>query len=154
MLSVFSGSNDAVLLLCVGISIGLMPSFVANQSELNKAKAELKQTENLEKDLEDELKTKDSLTVNDDDLHNGEKHCDEKIAESSESIGKIEAELEAELERLEINMKSSNIEIKLSDDLEVSFIHFIYALCFALLSLNHRLILVDYFCSFEVILLH
>uniref|UniRef100_A0A1J3DFZ0 Protein POLAR LOCALIZATION DURING ASYMMETRIC DIVISION AND REDISTRIBUTION n=1 Tax=Noccaea caerulescens TaxID=107243 RepID=A0A1J3DFZ0_NOCCA len=115
------GSYDAVWLLCVGISIGIMSSFVAN-----KAKAEIKQTENLVKDLEDELKTKDALTEKD-DLQNGEKQCDEKTAEKSESISKIEAELEAELERLEINMTFSNIETRLSDvfelepDFEVEF---------------------------------
>lgn len=93
-----------------------MSSFVANQTELNKVRAESKQTENLVKEFEDELKRKDSLTVQD-DLHNGEKRV-----ENSESVSKIEAELEAELERLEINMTSSNIETKLSDVFEVSFI--------------------------------
>lgn len=112
-----SGSYDAALLL--GISVGIMSSFVANQTEVNKVKAELKQRENMVKDLEDELKTKDSLTVKD-DLHNGGKQCDEKTAQKSESISKIEAELEAELERLEINMTSSNIETRLSDVFEVS----------------------------------
>lgn len=118
----FSGTNDAGLLLCVGISIGIMSSFVANQTEVNKVKAELKQTESLVKDSEDELKTKDSLTVND-DLHDGE-----KTAENSESIGEIEAELVAELERLQINMNSSNIETQPSDVFEVSFYSFTYAL--------------------------
>ncbi|CAN7036363.1 unnamed protein product [Brassica oleracea var. botrytis] len=108
------GSKDAALLLCVGISIGIMSSFVANQTEVNKVKAELKETEN-------GLKTKDSLTVND-DLHYGE-----KTAGNSESIGEIEAELVAELERLQINMNSSNIETQPSDffeldqDFEVEF---------------------------------
>ncbi|KAG2300825.1 hypothetical protein Bca52824_037297 [Brassica carinata] len=112
---------DAALLLCVGISIGIMSSFVANQTEVNKVKAELKQTESLVKDSEDELKTKDSLSVND-DLHDGE-----KTPENSESIGEIEAELVAELERLQINMNSSNIETQPSDvfelepDFEVEF---------------------------------
>ncbi|CAA7026978.1 unnamed protein product [Microthlaspi erraticum] len=114
------GSYDAALLICVGISFGIMSSFVSNQAEVNKVKAELKQRQHLVKDLEEELKTKD-------DLHNGEKQCDEKTAEKSESRSKIEAELEAELERLEINMISSNTETKLSDvfemepDFEVEF---------------------------------
>lgn len=95
------------MLLCVGISIGIMSSFVANQTEVNKVKAELKETEN-------GLKRKDSLTVND-DLHYGE-----KTAGNSESIGEIEAELVAELERLQINMNSSNIETQPSDFFEVS----------------------------------
>lgn len=103
----FSGSKDAALLLCVGISIGIMSSLVANQTEVNKVKAELKETEN-------GLKTKDSLTEND-DLHYGE-----KTAGNSEFIGEIEAELVAELERLQINMNSSNIETQPSDVFEVS----------------------------------
>lgn len=111
----FSGSSDAALLLCVGISIGIMSSFVANQTKVNKVKAELKETESLVKDSEDQLKPND-------DLHDGEKQCEEKTAENSESISEIEAELEAELEMLQINMNSSNIETQPSDVFEVSFI--------------------------------
>lgn len=122
-----------------------MSSFVAKQTKVNKVEAELKQTENLVKDLEDELKTKDSLTVKD-DLQNGEKQRDEKTAEKSESISQIEAELESELERLEINMNYSNIETRLSDVFEVSFM--LLLMLFALLSANHCLILVDYVRSF------
>lgn len=117
------------MLLCIGISIGIMSSFVANQTKVNKVEANSKQTENLVNDLEDELKTKDSSTVND-DLHNGEKQCDKKTAEKSESISKIEAELKAELERLEINMKSSNIETRLSDVFEVSSIQILMLFAF------------------------
>ncbi|CAH8312718.1 unnamed protein product [Eruca vesicaria subsp. sativa] len=107
------GSKDAALLLCVGISIGIISSFVANQTEVNKVKEELKQTENLVNDSEDELKKKDSLAVND-DLHDGE-----KTAENSESISEIEAELVAELERLQMNMNSSNIETQPADVFEM-----------------------------------
>lgn len=94
-----------------------MSSFVANQTEVNKVKSELNQTESLVKDSEDddELKTKDSLlTVKD----------DEKTADnSSESIGGIEAELVAELERLQIDIDSSNTETQPSDAFEVSFLN-------------------------------
>ena len=69
----------------------------------SQAKQELKQTENVVHDLEDELEMKDSLIVKEVDT--------EKAAENSESISNIEAELEAELERLEINMNTSNIEV-------------------------------------------
>lgn len=116
------GSKDAALLLCVGISIGIMSSFVANQTEVKKVKEELKETESLVKDSEDGVETKDSLTVDDDELHDGE-----KTAENSESIGEIEAELVAELEMLQMNMNSSNIETQPSDvfelepDFEVEF---------------------------------
>lgn len=97
---------------------------MASQAEVSKVKQELKQTENLVHDLEDELEMKDSLIVKELDI--------EKAAENSESISNIEAELEAELERLEINMNSSNIEIRLSDMIEVRVYTFKYALFFAL----------------------
>ncbi|XP_010483765.1 PREDICTED: uncharacterized protein LOC104762215 [Camelina sativa] len=105
------GLGDATMLLQIGISIGIMSSFMANQAEVSKVKQELKQTENLVHDLEDELEMKDSLIVKEIDIA--------KAAENSESISNIEAELEAELERLEINMNSSNTETRLSDLIEM-----------------------------------
>ncbi|XP_010443919.1 PREDICTED: uncharacterized protein LOC104726692 [Camelina sativa] len=105
------GLGDATVLLQIGISIGIMSSFMANQAEVSKVKQELKQTENLVHDLENELEMKDSLIVKEIDIA--------KAAENSESISNIEAELEAELERLEINMNSSNIETRLSDLIEM-----------------------------------
>ncbi|KAJ4867509.1 Uncharacterized protein Rs2_50951 [Raphanus sativus] len=74
-----------------------MASFMARQAEVSKVRH----------GLEDELEMKDSLIVK------------ERAAENSESISNIEAELEAELERLEINMNISNIEME--PDLEVEF---------------------------------
>ncbi|KAG7535014.1 hypothetical protein ISN45_Aa08g025030 [Arabidopsis thaliana x Arabidopsis arenosa] len=115
------GQGDATMLLQIGISIGIMSSFMASQAVVSKVKQELKQTENLVHDLEDELEMKDSLIVKEIDI--------EKAADNSESISNIEAELEAELERLEINMNFSNIETRLSDmiemepDCEVEFAH-------------------------------
>ncbi|EOA13107.1 hypothetical protein CARUB_v10026117mg [Capsella rubella] len=105
------GLGDATMLLQIGISIGIMSSFMASQAEVSKVQQELKQTENLVHDLEDELKMKDSLIVREIDI--------EYAAENLESISNIEAELEAELERLEINMNSSNIETRLSDLIEM-----------------------------------
>ncbi|CAA7030882.1 unnamed protein product [Microthlaspi erraticum] len=99
--------GDATVLLQIGISIGIMSSYMASQAEVSKVKQELKQAEN-------ELEMKDSLVVQEVDT--------EKAAENSESISNIEAELEAELERLEINMNSSNIDIiEMEPDLEVEF---------------------------------
>ncbi|KFK27880.1 hypothetical protein AALP_AA8G441400 [Arabis alpina] len=105
------GLSDAAVLLQIGISIGIVSSYMASQAEVSKVKQELEQTENLVHDLEDELEMKDSLIVKELDI--------EKAAENSESISNIEAELEAELERLEINMNSSNIETRLSDMIEM-----------------------------------
>uniref|UniRef100_A0A1J3D142 Protein POLAR LOCALIZATION DURING ASYMMETRIC DIVISION AND REDISTRIBUTION n=1 Tax=Noccaea caerulescens TaxID=107243 RepID=A0A1J3D142_NOCCA len=105
------GLSDATVLLQIGISIGIMSSYMASQAEVSRVKQELKQTENLVHDFEDELEMKDSLVVQEVDV--------EKAADHSESISNIEAELEAELERLEINMNSSNIETRLSDMFEM-----------------------------------
>lgn len=57
------GSQDAKTLFCLGISIGIISSFIANRSEVDKLKELLKQTENLVQDLQEELEMKDSLTV-------------------------------------------------------------------------------------------
>ncbi|XP_068308484.1 uncharacterized protein [Pyrus communis] len=95
------GSLDGAVLLCLGISIGIISSFIANKREVDKLKDLLKQTENLVQDLEEELEMKDSVTV--------KEIADENYGaqeESSELISKIEAELEAELERLGLNMNA------------------------------------------------
>ncbi|XP_013598328.1 PREDICTED: kinectin [Brassica oleracea var. oleracea] len=105
--SIKHGLSDAMVLLQVGVSIGLIASFMARQAEVSKVKQELKKTENVVHDVEDELEMKDSLIVKEVDT--------EKAAENSESISNIEAELEAELERLEINM------VEMEQDLEVEF---------------------------------
>ncbi|CAN8264850.1 unnamed protein product [Cochlearia groenlandica] len=104
------GLSDATVLLQIGISIGIMSSFMATQAGMIKVKEEVKQTENLVHDIED-LERKDSLIVKEVNI--------EKTAEDAESISNIEAELEAELERLEINMNSSNTETRLSDIIEM-----------------------------------
>ena len=130
----FSGLSDAMVLLQVGVSIGLIASFMARQAEVSKVKQELKKTENVVHDVEDELEMKDSLIVKEVDT--------EKAAENSESISNIEAELEAELERLEINM------------VEVCCLHFKLCslLCLALsehLDSNSRLFQFVFFCQME-----
>ncbi|XP_010547751.1 PREDICTED: uncharacterized protein LOC104819401 [Tarenaya hassleriana] len=119
------GPNDTALLLCIGISIGMISFFIVRKTEVDKLKNVLKQTENLVQDLQDELEMKDSLTVRElenenkknndlDCVENDGRQCGQK-AENSESMSKIEAELEAELERLELNINTSNIETQLSD---------------------------------------
>lgn len=147
-----SGSQDAKTLFCLGISIGIMSSFIANRREVDKLKELLKQTENLVQDLQEELEMKDSLTVkelayeNNDSLsacdnsfndnmpkhfcleqskdnlakHDGEKSFDKNAEVSIESMSQIEAELEAELVRMGLNMNSSSLERRLSDFVEAS----------------------------------
>lgn len=140
------------MLFCLGISIGIISSFMTNKSEVDKLKELLKQTENLVQDLQEELEMKDSLTVKElaDENYGSQDTCDnsitervqntfsseqnidsstrydsgvsylQKAEESSESMSKIEAELEAELERLGLNMNASTLQRRLSDVVEVS----------------------------------
>ena len=120
---------------------------IASDIEMVKLKESLKQSENLIEDLQEELEMKDSLTVkelaNDDDSQDiHESSCshekmnlftnqaitgvpirfadEESVSlEKNESISKIEAELEAELERLELSMNGSALQRKFPDDIEV-----------------------------------
>ncbi|CBI27291.3 unnamed protein product, partial [Vitis vinifera] len=105
------GSPNGMFLFFLGITIGVMATLVASKREVDKLNEQLKQTENLVEDLHEELEMKDFLTVK--DLTNEEP--DNQNTENSELISKIEAELEAELERLEQNMKASSSLERLSD---------------------------------------
>ncbi|KAI3463894.1 hypothetical protein Pfo_020557 [Paulownia fortunei] len=132
------GTSNRALLFYLGLTMGIISSFLANKQEMEKLNKLLKQTENLVQDLQEELEMKDSLTVKElaiedyesQDVHNdcyfndavhalsveqncNEEYCNQKAEE--ESLSKIEAELEAELERLESNMYSSRLEGKLSN---------------------------------------
>ncbi|XP_068306319.1 COP1-interactive protein 1 [Pyrus communis] len=130
------GSLDGAVLFCLGISIGIISSLIANKREVDKLKDLLKQTENLVQDLAEELQMKDSVTMKEIanenygaqdtcdssvfykapnsfsteqnmDKYDGKNSYNWKAEESSESMSKIEAELEAELERLGLNMNTS-----------------------------------------------
>ncbi|KAF9597252.1 hypothetical protein IFM89_016393 [Coptis chinensis] len=142
----YQGSHDRMFLLCLGITLGVMSTVTTNRREVDKLNDLLKQTENLVQDLHEELEMKDSLTVkvlphegsetqesNDryfanqdlgsfssgrdvNDIRTPEKH---RSGENSVSRSKIEAELEAELERLELSMNASSLERRLSGILEI-----------------------------------
>ncbi|KAL6177999.1 hypothetical protein ACLB2K_049519 [Fragaria x ananassa] len=107
------GSPDGAVLLCLGVSIGVISSFIANRKEVDKLKNVLKQTESLVEDLQEELEMKDSVMSI--DKYDGRGLYEQKAEESSESMSKIEAELEAELERLGLNMNTSTLERRLTD---------------------------------------
>lgn len=151
-----SGSPDGAVLLCLGVSIGVISSFIANRKEVDKLKNVLKQTESLVEDLQEELEMKDSVMVKElanenygsqdtcdnlvfnralnpfspeqnIDKYDGRGSYEQKAEESSESMRKIEAELEAELERLGLNMNTSTLERRLTDLDEVRNL-FIFAI--------------------------
>ncbi|XP_060204959.1 uncharacterized protein LOC132632859 [Lycium barbarum] len=152
--SSLQGSSHGVLLFCLGISVGIISSFWKNRNEMDKLTELLRQSENLVQDLHEELEMKDSLTVkelptedcesedthndpsNNEALHapspkgkldksstNDDEECRSQKTEE-ESMSKIEAELEAELERLESSMNSSKLKGKLAelDELDPDFV--------------------------------
>lgn len=147
------GLPNPKLLFFLGISIGVMSTTLANKGEMENLNEQLKENENLVRDLQEELEMKEQLNVKELkldeafessatskhpllsdtphgsyteqelDIYNncdGEEPDDQK-AVSSEAMSKIEAELEAELERLEINMRTYSLE-KIPDYIEVSML--------------------------------
>ncbi|XP_073267106.1 uncharacterized protein [Populus alba] len=122
------GSYDRMLLFFLGITAGIMSHVAANKREVDSLNELLKQNENLVQDLNEELSEGSSFQGTTEKPSNsassevstkkesdksikfyGREPDDEKAA-NSEAMSKIEAELEAELERLELNMKSSSLE--------------------------------------------
>lgn len=146
-----NGSHDGTVLFCLGVSIGIISSLMANGREVNQLKEDLEHTQNLVQDLQEELEMKDSLTVKqlanennesqdtcDNSFHNrasnphlliqnvndsmnniGAVSYNENTEQSPESMSKIEAELEAELERLGLNMNPSGPPRRLSELVEL-----------------------------------
>lgn len=143
------GLSHGAIHFFLGISVGIMSSLMSYRREVDKLSALLKQTEGLVQDLQEELDMKDSLTVKEvsvkgndtQDTHEDttdkdkevdafsseqkfaqlaegqHEDCDEKAQE--ESMRKIEAELEAELATLELNMASSTLDAQFSNLLEL-----------------------------------
>ncbi|XP_020227621.1 uncharacterized protein LOC109808866 [Cajanus cajan] len=60
--------SDATFLFSLGISFGIITSILTNKREVDKLRESLKQTENLVKDLQEDLEMKDSTRVK--ELHN------------------------------------------------------------------------------------
>ncbi|KAK4762735.1 hypothetical protein SAY86_008503 [Trapa natans] len=109
------GPSDGELFF-LGLTIGMMTSIVTSSNQVDSLNEKLKQAKNLVKDLQEELEMKDMLTVKEIEETPKEESssscCDQEEArpedtEKSEAMSKIEAELEAELERLELNMKTT-----------------------------------------------
>ncbi|KAG7021549.1 hypothetical protein SDJN02_15274 [Cucurbita argyrosperma subsp. argyrosperma] len=140
--------EDRMLPFYLGFSIGLISSYVANKREIDKLKELLKHTQNLVQDLQEELEMKDSVTVKELSNENcesldisensffgrRERNLDssaksdmelfeQNAEEGSESLSKIEAELEAELQRLGLNTHTSSTDKRFSDlhELEQEF---------------------------------
>ncbi|KAF3431586.1 hypothetical protein FNV43_RR26317 [Rhamnella rubrinervis] len=133
------GLSNGMVLFFLGVTVGIVSNIIATKSNLDKLNELLKQSQNLVQDLHEELEMKDSLTVKElssEDLecqgtneHSngistafsperkldkfvdcGGKEPDESKAKYSEARSQIEAELEAELELLELNIKKSSLQ--------------------------------------------
>lgn len=134
-----SGSPNSMFFLMIGITIGIIATIIADGKEITNLNEQLKQANSLVQDLQEELEMKEKLTVKDlaDEeslslTKNNASLCNQELipsfpepesdmhAASENEIeagdhflsSEIEAELEAELERLELNMKSSVMDIK------------------------------------------
>ncbi|KAI7737540.1 hypothetical protein M8C21_008843 [Ambrosia artemisiifolia] len=135
-----NSSVDATLLVCLGISFGMLYSFMENRREVEKLNRLLKQKENLIQDLEEEIEMKDSLVMqeltvddhkalrSDDSVNDGsprsvyrEHHNEDSVfmKAKDDSFSRIETELEAELEVLELSMSSSTLGRKISNLVEL-----------------------------------
>lgn len=99
-----------MLLFFLGITTGMMSTIVAHKREAEKLNDQLKQTNQLVQDLHEEIEMKDLLTIKVLGNRDLEKKPDYGKTEDYVAISKIEAELEAELERLQSNMKPSSLE--------------------------------------------
>ncbi|KAL6847329.1 hypothetical protein ACP4OV_023182 [Aristida adscensionis] len=116
------GLRDRLLIFSTGMSIGILSCSLLNKKELDTLNGTLKRMENLVQDLQDELEMKEGLTVK--ELPNetfGE--CEDGTSKAdivdSEPMSKIEAELEAELARLELNITSKHLVEETSELNEV-----------------------------------
>ncbi|KAL3637893.1 hypothetical protein CASFOL_018341 [Castilleja foliolosa] len=130
-----SSSSDGSQLFYLGLTMGIAYSSLRHKLEIEKLTKSLKQSEDLVQDLHEELEMKDVSTLkelavedynpyfNDDatqalspeqKVDTSPRHCHDE-----ESMRKIEAELEAELDRLESNFNSSKLDGKLSDVAEL-----------------------------------
>lgn len=148
------GPLDGIVLFFAGITIGITSSIMVNKKELDNMNAQLKQKENLIQDLHDEIEMRDGITLkevsNEDnqsseftnhfsdwelvvlsskhDLEESIKHSSKKLndqdVDNPELMSKIEAELEAELEKLDLNITSSGLDdhVELDPDFEVDVV--------------------------------
>ncbi|OEL19462.1 hypothetical protein BAE44_0019517 [Dichanthelium oligosanthes] len=117
-----AGLRDRLLLFSTGLSIGILSSSLSNKEEFDKLKGTLKRMENLVQDLQDELEMKEGLTVKELPNESSGEHDDDNTkihVVDPEPMSKIEAELEAELARLELNITSKRLEEETSDSDEV-----------------------------------
>ncbi|OMO53149.1 hypothetical protein CCACVL1_28851 [Corchorus capsularis] len=124
------GLHDGAALFFLGISIGVISSYVENRREVEKLRGLLKQTENLVQDLQEELEMKDSLTVKElaNENHESREPYDNSFHERATNSCSLEQNMdnstrydgkESYYEKVEENSESmSKIEAELEAELE------------------------------------
>ncbi|KAJ9554276.1 hypothetical protein OSB04_018321 [Centaurea solstitialis] len=99
----FATGNDMVPLF-IGITIGILSTIVNNQHEVDHLNELLEEAESMARDLHNKLETKDRITRKEHGTEAIETATNSPKADNFELTSDIEAELEAELVRLEQNM--------------------------------------------------
>ncbi|KAI4326567.1 hypothetical protein MLD38_031868 [Melastoma candidum] len=134
-----NGWMHGIILFSLGLYVGIISSVARKRTDVDKLKDLLNQKENLVQDLQEELEMKDSVIIKELDndisgswithqtsfpdadptLSSNERHesdVNEELhkpgrVENLDSMRKIEAELEAELERLGLNVGLDNVQL-------------------------------------------
>ncbi|XP_009592708.1 uncharacterized protein LOC107822619 [Nicotiana tabacum] len=144
-----TGLPNGMAVLYMGIITGMMSAIIANRREIEKVNEKLKWIKNLVEELQEKLTVKEvandgnekpnlySLSVSDvetvssssevqvnETTRQTSENTNHVVAENHESMSEIEAELEAELERLEMSMKfesiSDFVELDSEDEVDVA----------------------------------
>ncbi|CAB4295381.1 unnamed protein product [Prunus armeniaca] len=104
-------SQYGMLLFLIGITIGIMYTIIAHKREVDKLNESLKQTQKLVQDLhKEEVEMKDSLNLKElSNLGFEFQVTDQTVDDDAEAMSKIEAELLAELELLELNVNTYSL---------------------------------------------
>ncbi|XP_018680406.2 uncharacterized protein LOC103982908 isoform X3 [Musa acuminata AAA Group] len=136
--TLYPGLHDGIHIFSIGVSLGIISTVLSNRKEIENLNNMLKGSENLIQDLQEELEMKDAVTVKElaneacghqkpvDSIAESIKSAIDQLPESyfpveekdeydqlnfskEESRSKIEAELEIELEKLELTMNRSSL---------------------------------------------
>ncbi|XP_074584161.1 uncharacterized protein LOC141840155 [Curcuma longa] len=115
-------SVDVLHVFSVGVSLGIISTIVSNKKEIENLNDMLKTSEDLVHDLQEELEMKDIVTVKE-LAHEAGGHQKPSIVKDENNHiclpvevlrSEIEAELEIELEKLELSINSSSLKGKMS----------------------------------------
>ncbi|CAL9088595.1 unnamed protein product [Musa textilis] len=138
MISHKKGLHDGIHIFSIGVSLGIISTMLSNRKEIENLNNMLKVSENLIQDLQEELEMKDAVTVKElaneacghqkpvDSIAESIKSAIDQLPESyfpveekdeydqlnfskEESRSKIEAELQIELEKLELSMNRPSL---------------------------------------------